>query len=265
MKNFVLTTLLFGSVAQLGGCIIVGDDEGGDPPPPPPPDANEPPPDANEPPPSPGAFLVTWTLLGGEVVDGVQEEVTCPPNGIDIQITADPDPGIEDDEDVYLYDCPVGEGVADELPFGTYDLWIELFDAEGNLVAQSDIEEGLVLDVEDVPLDFEFSVDAGKFAFTWTITDGGAPTTCEDVGAEDVDLLLTVAGTTFGDDFIFSCDAGQGVTDPLPIADEYVGQINLLDNSTTPPTVLGSADAANMTLDYGNHFNDLGNFEFAVP
>jgi hypothetical protein len=265
MKNLVLTTLLCGSVAQLGGCIIVGDDDGD--PPPTPPDANEPPPDAEPPPPpGPGAFLVTWTLLGGDVVEGVQAEVTCPPDAPDIRITADPDPAVDGDEDIYLYECGLGGGPADKLPPGTYDVWVELLDADGTLVAQSDIEEGLVLDFDDaLPLDFEFSVDAGKFAFTWTITDGGAPSTCEAIGAEDVGLLLTVAGTTFADDFLFSCEAGQGVTDPLPIADAYVGDIDLLDNSTSPPTVLGSADAANMTLDYGNHFNDLGNFVFAVP
>jgi hypothetical protein len=265
MKNFVLTALLCGSVAQLGGCIIVGDDGGSDPPPPPPPDANEPPPDANEPPPGPGEFLVTWILLGGEVVGGVQGEVTCPPNGVDIRITADPLDTTGPDE-VFLYLCTDGTAPADELEPGAYDVWVDLLDADENLIAQSDIQAGLVVDFDEViPLDIEFSVDAGKFIFTWTITDDGVPTTCDDAGAEEVGLLLTVAGTTFADDYLFPCEADQGVTRPLPIADAYVGDIDLLDNSTVPPRVLGSADAANMTLDYGNHLNDLGNFEFVLP
>ena len=105
MKKLVLATLLCGSVAQLGGCIIVGDDDGGDPPPPPPPDANEPQPDANLPPPGPGEFLVTWTLLGGEPVNDVQSEVTCRPDAPDIRITADPDPDVPDDGFVARTKC----------------------------------------------------------------------------------------------------------------------------------------------------------------
>ena len=262
MKNLVLATLLCSGMAQLGtGCLIVGDDDNNNPPPPPPPDAMEAPDAEPPPPPETGDIQVTWTLLAGDA----QEAVPCPPYGVDIVVIADPDPEVSGDEAPFMFDCVAGEGLAVELDPAIYDVWVELLDADGNLIAQSDIQEEVPLNPnQQVDLEFIFSLDRGRFAFTWTIIDGGQPATCQDVGAEEVGLLLTVAGTTFADDYLFSCEAGEGVTDPLPIADEYVGDIDLLDNSTSPPTVLGSADAANMTLDYGNHFNDLGNFQFTV-
>jgi hypothetical protein len=270
MKKLVLATLLCGSVAQLGGCIIVGDDDGDNPPPPPPPDAmEEPQPDAS-PEPIPSAIVVSWTLLGGEPVDGAQSEVTCPPDGVDIAITADPDPAVADDEDIFLYDCVDGETMPEELPPGTYDLWIELLDAGGGLIAQSDIKEGVVLGVEELlELDFEFSVDRGKFALTWTILESGVESTCANVGADDVSLLLTIANTTEGDDFVFSCEAGEGVTDPMPLT-EYVGIVTLLDSGLDPDDpadddVLGESEPRpNLTLDFGNDFEDLGNFTFDI-
>lgn len=277
MKNLVLVTLICGGVAQLGtGCIIVGDDDGNNPPPPPP-DANEPPPDA-EPPPGPGEFLVAWTLLGGDPVDGVQGEVTCPPNGVDIKITADPDPGVADDEDIYLYDCAVGAGPADGLPPGTYDIWIELLDADGTLVAQSDIELGVVLDFdEQIPLDFAFSVDSGTFGIAWIVLANGAPSTCEDIGANGMSLLLTVADNQeLSDDFIFDCSAGKGESDPLPlfvdsVAVSYVASLSLIDVGADPidpgdDTVFKVLEpVTDLKLDYGNDYVDLGTVTFDVP
>jgi hypothetical protein len=85
---------------------------------------------------------------------------------------------------------------------------------------------------------------------------------CEGVAAADVSLLLTVAGTAEADDFVFSCVAGQGVSDPLKIADTYVGSVSLLDSNEE---VIDNADAENLVLDWGNQIKDLGNFTFDVP
>lgn len=260
MKKLVLATLLCGSVAQLGGCIIVGDDDGGDPTPPTPPDAMERP-DA-EPEPIPSAIVVSWTLLGG-VPDneGVQSEVSCPPDS-DVVITADPDPAVEGGEFTFMDDCAAGESVPLELAPDVYDVWIDLVAPDGTIIAQSDIEEGVVLDPETlVELPFEFSADRGRLGLTWTILEDGVESTCANVGAADVSLLLTIAGTSEGDDFLFSCEAGQGVTDPL-LLEEYVGVVYLLDANEA---VLGESEPRpNIFLEYGNHFVDLGNFTFDI-
>lgn len=251
MKNLVLGTLLSGVVAQLGtGCIIVSDDGGS----------------GNPPLPEPGAFSVTWTLLGGNA----QGEVTCPPNGVEMRIIADSNGEAAGGQDIYRYDCVDYEGLADMLEPGVYDVWVELLDDNENLVALSDIQTGLTLDYDEVvPLDFEFSVDRGVFGLTWTVLDAGAPAgSCADVGANSVTLLVTLAGTTEGDDFYLDCDAGQGTSGPLPLGD-YVGLANLVDVGPDPQDprddiVLGASQARNVSLDYGNHFNDLGNFTFDV-
>lgn len=254
MKNLVLTSLVCGVVAQLGtACVIVADDDNNNPPPPPD-AAPPPPPDAA--PPGPGEFEVTWTLLAGEA----QSAVPCPPAVIDIRITADPNPDVANDEDIYLYDCTDEVGYADGLPPGIYDVWVDLLDEDGNLLAQSDIEAGVDLDFDErILLDFRFSYDRARFALTWTIFDNDVASTCEGVGGEDVSLLLTVAGTTEADDFIFSCVAGQGVSNPLAIADDYVGKVSLLDGDNL---VIDDADAENLTLEWGNQIKDLGNFVF---
>lgn len=273
MKKLVFATLLCGSVAQLGGCIIVGDDSGDDPPPPPPPDANDTQPDANLPP-GPGEFLVTWTLLGGEPVNDVQSEVTCRPDTPDIRITADPDPNVPDDEDIYLYDCALGQELADGLPAGTYDVWVDLLDADGNLVAQSDAALGVPLDFEEqVPLDFVFSIDHGTFGVSWEILDNaGDPISCDEVGATDVSLLLTVADNQEqSDDYLLDCVDGKGESGPLPLLD-YVASLALVDIRGTPDDagddiVFDSIDEPiiDLTLEYGNDFVDLGTVTFTVP
>lgn len=258
MKNLVLTTLICGGLAQLGGCIIVSDDDGGNPPPPP--DAMPPPP-PDAPPPEPGVFFVSWTLLGGDA----QESVQCPPD-TDIIITADRDPEVDGDEEIYLYDCVAGEGAADTLDVGVYDLSLELVDADGILVAQSDILEAQTLSLGvDVEIAFTFSVDHGRFALKWLITENGVETTCDDIGADDVELALTVAGTTFAEEFPFPCADGFGVTDPLPIEFDYVGSVSLLDTAVDPPDPLATAPAENLSLDYGNHFKELPEIEFNAP
>ena len=271
MKKLVFATLLCGSVAQLGGCIIVGDDSGDNPPPPPPPDANDTQPDASLPPPGPGAFLVTWTLLGGEPVDDVQSEVSCRPDTPDIRITADPDPNVPDDEDIYLYDCSLGGGPADELPAGTYDVWVDLLDADGNMIAQSDAKLGVPLDFdEEVELDFVFSIDRGTFGVAWEILENGAPSSCDAVGATDVSLLLTVADNQeLSDDYLLDCADGKGESGPLPLFD-YVASLALVDVGPDPQDpsddiVFDQLEPiTNLTLEYGNDFVDLGTVTFDV-
>lgn len=266
MKKLLLATLLCGSVAQLGGCIIVGDDGNDDPPPPPPP-----PPDAMVEP-IPSALVVSWTLLGGEPdADGVQSEVTCPPNAVDVVVWADPDPAVTGDESMFPYDCVAGETMVEEVDPAVYDVWIEVLDAGGVLVAQSNIQEGVIVDAEElVELTFEFSVDRGRFALTWTILENGVPSTCENVGATDVSLLVTVADNMEqSDDFLLDCAAGQGVSDPL-LLEEYVALAYLINTGLDPDDpadddILGeSLPRTDLILEYGNDFVDLGNFTFDI-
>jgi hypothetical protein len=259
MKNLVLTSLFIGGLVQLAtGCVIVGDDSPDNPPPPPPPPDAMPPP----PPPGPGAFDVAWTLLGGEA----QAEVTCPPDVAGVDVIVDPDPGVDGDEIATTFDCSAGGGLV-EFDSGTYDLWVELFDANGDLVAQSDIVLDVALGADQtVPLDFSFSVDRGQFDLSWTITENGQPSTCDAVQADDVSLLLTIADSTEAFDFLFTCADGKATTDPLPLLD-YVGIATLLDSGADPndpadDIVLGDSLPRNVSLLYGNEYADLGNFEF---
>lgn len=254
MKKLVLATLLCGGVAQaLTGCIIVSDD-GSDPDPPRPrPDASLPPP------PEPGEFLVSWYLVAGDD----EEPATCPPGASYVNVYADPDPGVANDHFTYQYDCIDGEGLAYELDAGVYDVWVELYDANDNLVAVSDLEaeEALALD-QQVPLDFTFSVNRARFGLSWQIEyPDGELTSCEDAGGETVSVLSTLAddsGTGF--DMLFNCRDFDGVTDPMPLG-PYVVVTYLLD---AVEDVLGESLDRNESLDYGNQIKDLGVFVFEL-
>jgi hypothetical protein len=88
-------------------------------------------------------------------------------------------------------------------------------------------------------------VDAsgGGFDATWSITISGASAACADVGATQVSVLSTRVGTSSGNDDIFTCDDGGGLTDTYDAGD-YVIVATLLDdtsaevsNPTAPVTV----------------------------
>ena len=88
-------------------------------------------------------------------------------------------------------------------------------------------------------------VDAsgGGFDATWSITITGAPAVCSDVGATQVSVLSTRVGTSTGNDDIFTCGDGGGLTDTYAAGD-YVIVATLLDdtsaevsNPTAPATV----------------------------
>lgn len=261
MKKLVFTTLLCGGVAQsLAGCIIVSDDD-----PDPPrtqPDAGQPAPDA-APLPGPGEFLVSWYLVAGDA----EEPVDCPPGASYVNVSADPDPAVADDELVYKYDCIDGEGPAYDLDAGIYDVWVELYDENDNLVAKSDVsaENSLDLD-EQVLLDFTFSVDRARFGLSWQIAyPDGTPSSCEEAGGETISVLSTLAddsGTGFDQEF--DCSLGDDVTDPMPLG-PYVVVTYLIDDDAPPgDDVLGESLDRNEELVYGNEIKDLGVFVFEL-
>lgn len=69
--------------------------------------------------------------------------------------------------------------------------------------------------------------DEGYFHATWTLSQGGAATTCQAQGADGVSFLFTDSANN-GTDEIFDCVAMAGNTNPLPV-DDYTLSVSLLD------------------------------------
>jgi len=69
----------------------------------------------------------------------------------------------------------------------------------------------------------------GNYHITWTITQGGAPATCADVGATKASFLSTLAGGNVGNDDQFNCADGDGFTDDYE-AGTYTVSPALLDS-----------------------------------
>jgi hypothetical protein len=229
MKNLALATLLLGATSVLAGC------------------------PADDP---TAQFDVEW-ILTSDLGD-----LYCTAAGVDtIKVTSR---GAAAGDFVDLFDCIDGFNATALLPLDDYTVWIDALDAGNNLVAQSNSQLAtLDLDGELVPLDFDFPVDGGFFALTWTLVDDATndPLTCGDVAAGSVEVISTpVGGGGTGLSDIFDCVDLEGVTAKLPL-DTYTVVVEVLEEGTE--LSLGTSNPREETLDFGNELIDLGNFEFA--
>ncbi|WP_428264403.1 hypothetical protein [Haliangium sp.] len=205
---------------------------------------------------------VSWGLVSGDA----NSPVGCPPYVTTVAVVSEPvddgDGQLGDGDEVYdLFDCRDGAGSIDVLAPGQYDIWVDLLDQDGYLVAQSGYQR-LDLDIGDErALGFDISLDRGSFGLTWSLTDGERALGCREVKAERVwvaSTLLGSDGTSYDD--MFTCVDGQAVTPGLPLGD-YRVSVNLLDQQGEPmqaPVILEDS------LEIGNDFKDLGHFEFDV-
>ncbi|MCG8420518.1 MAG: hypothetical protein MJE77_21495 [Proteobacteria bacterium] len=237
MKKLVFAAFLSIALMQLGtGCIILVEDD-----------------DAT--------LDVTWTLIAGDPQVSNPDVAACRA-GETIEVVSTPTSS-SNDRLVDLFDCDRNRGLVSDIPYGTYEVHINLYDGNpspSNLIAQSDaVEVSLDEDRPDVDLDFSFTINRGQFFFTWSITENTASRSCADVGGDTTALRSELIGGTFIDDDLYDCSDFQAHTPFLPLG-SYRLQVSLLDGQV----VLGDSLVRRSSLDFGNHLNDLGNLEFAV-
>lgn len=205
---------------------------------------------------------VTWDLVEGDA----NAQASCPPDAITVAIVSEPlddgDFSLGDGDEVYdLFDCGDHIGRTGALAPGGYDVWVNILDADSNLLAQSGYQEVTLGPGEELALSYELSLDRGSFGLTWTITDGARTLGCGDVNAGEVRVASTLVsdeGTTYDD--AFACVDRQAVTPGLPLG-AYGVAVTLLDGKRVPMHAPFEIDAS---LDFGNAFVDLGNFQFVL-
>jgi hypothetical protein len=155
-----------------------------------------------------------------------------------------------------LFDCTAYAGTSARLPATTYKTWVQITDDSGNNIYAESVPA--FLDVTDTDLTYSTDIldDGGYFAFSWILTQGGAPTTCSQAGVEGsasgVEITSTIAtgGMALNDQF--NCDDGQGVTSGLP-AGNYTVSIDAFDANGP----VGTVPAFNSAIQDRNAVTDL--------
>ena len=189
-----------------------------------------------------------WTLDGG-----------CPVGGTTVQALLTDSVGTEFED---LFDCSDGGGITRPLFLDDYDVVLNITDDTTNTLFASSgsLRASLILDGEELPLDFAFPTDGAFFELTWNVADtAGAPLTCAEVDGTDVSVDATLVGSTTLFDETFACSAGAGTTQVIDLG-SYTVAIDILDN--TGGSLLAAPLTASETLDVGNEIVDLGDFTF---
>ena len=222
MKKLVMSALMLGGLSQAAGCIFVtSDDTTSDT----------------------AAIDVGWSLADG----GCELAGTAT---INAQLVGDSTPYRD------IYDCVDGSGITQDLPLGTYDVWVDLTDDSDFLVAQSESVQIVLDQAGDFPTaDFAINMTNGYFDVGWTFAGGTA--SCADyVGEDGVSVLSTEVGNASNAfDDVFDCEENDGVTQAgvtavIPVG-VYTLSVAIIDGTGA---ALGSAPATQAEIDYGNEF-----------
>jgi hypothetical protein len=74
---------------------------------------------------------------------------------------------------------------------------------------------------EEVAADADTTPDArpprGTFSLTWSVTQGGNPSTCQEVGGSQVVISFVKQGAGAGDNAVVNCTAGEGASQEISI------------------------------------------------
>ena len=190
----------------------------------------------------------TWTIADGYTADA-DNAGQCPPGAVHATLHAD-GPTVA----VVPFDCAAGTGTAANLALGTYDVWIELTSATGDVVNARSPHATVGLDVVDAVEQAAFTVDGynGFLRVSWQVV----ASTCG--ATEVVSALSTVSATGAALEDIRLCTDGASptttVSSALPLGD-IITVASLLDAGGA---TIGSAPPATSTITYGNELVDLG-------
>ena len=160
---------------------------------------------------------------------------TCPPDAVTYSVIVQP-VGVSGAFDPDVFECGIGSSIL--VDPGTYDVRVEATTAEEDVVfGSAPVLDQEVVDLDDVPLAFEFPAEQGFFWLNWRIVQGETEIACEDIGAASVEVesMLTSGGSETD---VLPCVYGGWQTRALDIG-EYDVRVSLLDDGGA---VLGQTD-----------------------
>lgn len=156
-----------------------------------------------------------------------------------------------------LYDCVDGSNFTDSLPPTTIQSWVESTDDSGaSVYAQS---TSVILDISAQNQAFDVAIfhDAGYFQFGWDLVaaSNGAPVSCAQAGADGVEIISTITGTTDAVTDQFNCEDGGAITAAL-LAGTYEVSIDAFQDGAG---ALGAPfNLSNRVINAPNKVTDLG-------
>lgn len=193
----------------------------------------------------------------GAVFDVSWSAAACPPGAAARILSEDTFNGQRFTD---IHDCSAGRGSTAPLPPGDYLVWLEVTSPDNSelyvqslSVASSVAFDGDVATV-DIP-SFE-----GFFGFTWNLIDtNGTPLTCEEVNADGVDIIATLASTSVAFVDVFNCADLAATTNAL-----LVGTHTIVVDVLQGEEPLGTSQAREETITFDDvdQVVDIGNFEF---
>ncbi len=203
-----------------------------------------------------GRFAIRWNLVSGEA----NAPTECPVEAVTAEVRMRERNG---NEIIANFDCAAGTGTTAVMPAGSYVVWVSLLDSGGELLAQSFSAEARIESdaTESVPLEFTFSVDRGAFTMTWNLRENGILVSCTEVPADALLITSTLDvpnGRSYQD--LFLCRDGQGVTGTI-MPGPYSVSVSLMQAGN----VVTQYPVIETSIDYGNHFQDLGHIEIIIP
>lgn len=163
--------------------------------------------------PGAGTFDVAWELAWVE--DGGY--VTCQEAGaavVDLDV-------VHLDSTLVYHDsfpCAAGRGRSQVLPGGDYSAVLRVYDDRDTLLSETwpaafRLTGGttyLSTDHDPVVMSLQ------SFVMYWSVTRGGAPSGCAQVGAAWVELLAQPTGAAEESSYLFPCADGRGITQAIP-------------------------------------------------
>jgi len=196
--------------------------------------------------PGPGRINATWTLVNAG------NSATCPAGATTAAINVQRVGGTRYTD---IFSCSDLMGHVEDLPVGSYHVWIELTNDAGNvLYAQSETADLEITSAQTVPASFTVDVANGFFRVSWQIVAANGGHGCAAVPNDGVGVLTTLAGTSQGQEDLFDCVDGEApnlVTTGARALGDHVIAMSLLDAAGAS---VGNAPPQTATITWGNQF-----------
>ena len=219
--------------------------------------------------PAPGLMTARWSFK--EVETGAS--LTCPTGFNTTAVHAQPVDRFGNNAGqkvIDLYNCDAFQGTAD-YPATLYAVFMEIT-TQTNSAKYADTPETYVdITVEDKTITQTIIDDGGFFVFDFELRDGvgGSPLTCSQAGADGVEIVSTLNGSTQAKTDIFDCvtpgfrDDGKGyATTAGLLAGDYTVSVAALDSSDRS---VGTAPAlTNKRIVAPNKLTDLGLIQIPI-
>lgn len=163
---------------------------------------------------------------------------------------------------VDTFACSAGTGVGTGLPAGRYKTFLVMQNAAGTTTYASSIPRVFDLSTADQVYSNTIYNDAGYVQVTWTLVGmtSGQVLSCATAGTPTVSILTTKQGTSNGNEDLFDCTDGLGVTSAVAPG-MYTVAVSALDSNNQ---AVGTANTSTASVLSQNRISNQGNVTIPI-